>query len=402
MTQRILHVLSQRPSRTGSGVTLEHLVNHAAQRGYQQRAIIGVPAADPHPAVGELGPESIHPLVFGGSALPFPVVGMSDVMPYESTRFSSLNEPQVAAYLDAWRAHIGGVIDAFKPDLIHSHHVWLMSSVLKDIAPEIPVVTHCHATGLRQMSLCPHLAERAQRGCARNERFVVLHQGHADQLTEALGVDPSRTRVVGAGYAEAIFSPKKRAAHPGPRLLYAGKYSHAKGLPWLLDAVEALSDQIPGLTLHIAGSGAGEEAEALRARMEGMAEVVLHGQVSQGRLAELMREVAVFVLPSFYEGLPLVCVEAAACGCRVVATELHGVMQLAGALGPWLETLPLPRLASIDVPVSDDLPAFVEDLRRALSRALTSPRPETAPALPEWTWGAVFSRVEDVWAELLP
>ena len=114
-----------------------------------------------------------------------------------------------------------------------------------------------------------------------------------------------------------------------------------------------------------------------------------------------MREVAVFVLPSFYEGLPLVCVEAAACGCRVVATELHGVMQLAGALGPWLETLPLPRLASIDVPVSDDLPAFVEALRCALSHALKSPRPETSPALPEWTWGAVFSRVEDVWAELL-
>ena len=40
-----------------------------------------------------------------------------------------------------------------------------------------------------------------------------------------------------------------------------------------------------------------------------------------------MRRCAVCVLPSFYEGVPLVLVEAAACGCRIVATALPGVIE---------------------------------------------------------------------------
>ena len=401
MTQRVLHVLSQRPSRTGSGVTLEHLANHAAAAGWEQRAVIGVPADDPHPAVGNLRPSHIHPLVFERPPLSFPVPGMSDVMPYTSTRFSTLTEDQVAAYLGAWRAHLAPVIAEFRPDIIHSHHIWLMSSALKDIAPDVPVVTHCHATGLRQMALCPHLAERVQAGCRRNDRFVVLHQGHADALVTALDMSRDQVVVVGAGYGEETFAADGRSLSPGPQLLYAGKYSHAKGLPWLLDAVEALTPQLPGLTLHIAGSGAGDEAERLRTRMEGMPQVVLHGQVSQATLAEMMRRAAVFVLPSFYEGLPLVCVEAAASGCQVVATDLHGVRQLSDALGPWLRRVPLPRLERVDVPVTDDLPAFVSALTDALASALEGPAPEITPELSLWTWGAVFGRVEAVWSELL-
>jgi glycosyltransferase involved in cell wall biosynthesis len=401
MTQRVLHVLSQRPSRTGSGVTLEHLANHADAAGWQQRAIIGVPADDPHPAVGSLAPSAVHPLVFDRDPLSFPVPGMSDVMPYTSTRFSTLTEAQVEAYLEAWRAHIAPIIAEFRPDIIHSHHVWLMSSALKDIAPNIPVVTHCHATGLRQMTLCPHLAGRVQAGVRRNDRFVVLHQGHADDLVTALDIPPERVVVVGAGYGEETFGAEGRAPSPGPQLLYAGKYSHAKGLPWLLDAVEALTPQVPGLTLHIAGSGAGDEADRLRERMARMPQVVLHGQVSQAALAEMMRQAAVFVLPSFYEGLPLVCVEAAASGCQVVATDLHGVRQLSGALGPWLYRVALPRLERVDVPLADDLPAFVSGLTAALSQALLEDPPRDYPELDSWTWRAVFSRVQAVWAELL-
>jgi len=400
MTQRVLHVLSQRPSRTGSGVTLEHLANHADEAGWVQKAIIGVPAEDPSPPVGRLPQADVHPMVFETAALDFPVPGMSDVMPYRSTRFSTLTEAQVAGYLEAWRGHIAPIVAQFQPDIVHSHHVWLMSSILKDIAPDIPVVTHCHATGLRQMSLCPHLAERVQEGCRRNDRFVVLHQGHADDLVKALRIAPERVVVVGAGYGEETFGADGRVPAPEPRLLYAGKYSHAKGLPWLLDAVEGLTPQLPGLTLHIAGSGAGEEADRLRARMEKMPQVVLHGQVSQAELAEMMRAASVFVLPSFYEGLPLVCVEAAASGCQVVATDLHGVRQLSGALGPWLHRVAMPRLEHVDVPVAEDLPAFVDDLTRTLGIALEMSPPSERPDLGLWTWRAVFDRVQDVWRRL--
>ncbi len=158
-SRKILHTLSQRPSLTGSGVTLDALVLHASRAGWDQRVVVGVPVEDPHPAVGGLAPGQVHPLVFGTGELDFPVPGMSDVMPYPSTRFSKMTPVQIDTYRSAWRGHLRKVIAEFQPDVIHAHHVWLLSSLLKDVAPGIPVVNQCHATGLRQMTLCPHLSD---------------------------------------------------------------------------------------------------------------------------------------------------------------------------------------------------------------------------------------------------
>ena len=65
----------------------------------------------------------------------------------------------------------------------------------------------------------------------------------------------------------------------------------------------------------------------------------------------------VFVLPSFYEGLPLVTIEALACGCKVVATDLPGVRpwmeaMLPGAPVTWVAS---PRMTDVDTPVAADL-----------------------------------------------
>ena len=38
-----------------------------------------------------------------------------------------------------------------------------------------------------------------------------------------------------------------------------------------------------------------------------------------------MNQSDVFVLPSFYEGLPLVIIEALACGTYVICTDLPGI-----------------------------------------------------------------------------
>jgi len=405
---RIIHLLSQRPSQTGSGVTLDAIVRHATDAGYDQQVVVGVPADDPAPTVGGLAADHVHPLPFGSPPLDFPIPGMSDVMPYASTRFSQLDRAQIDAYRRAWAGHLRPILDAFKPDVIHSHHVWLMSALLKDLVPTTPVVTHCHSTGLRQIELCPHLADGVRAGCSRNDAFVVLHRIDAERLRHDLDLDPARIHVVGAGYREDLFHGRGRDPELEAALLYIGKLSAAKGLPRLLDAFEKILAHRPAVRLHVAGSGAGEGADGLRSRMDRMAPaVVQHGQLAQPELAELARRCTVCVLPSLYEGVPLVLVEALACGCRLVATALPGVMaELAPRLGDTLTGVELPRLETVDRPHPDDLPAFIDRIEKALESAIDAPplgdpmisMPE---ALADFTWARVFDRVEAVWQSLV-
>jgi glycosyltransferase involved in cell wall biosynthesis len=405
---RVLHVLSQRPSLTGSGITLDALVRHAADSDWDQWAAVGVPADDPHPAVGNLDPSRIHPLVFGRGELNFRIPGMSDVMPYPSTRFSAMTDAQLASYRDQWRRHLLQLIEQHKPQLIHSHHLWIVSSLVKDLAPEIPTVVHCHATGLRQMELCPRLAPAVRQGLERVDRLVSLHRGDAERVAAELQLSSDRVHVIGAGYRADLFHARGRQRDLPPRLLYIGKYSAAKGLPSLLDAFQGLQDRYPALELHVAGTGSGAEAEVLRQRMSSLApSVVLHGQLSQEELAALMRRCTVCVLPSFYEGLPLVLVEALACGCRLVSTALPGVVeQLAPRLGKALLTIPLPPMKDVDTPLPAGLPSFVTRLKAALVQSLQQPPigdPSAAlpGALEPMSWGAVFRRVEAIWQDLL-
>jgi len=124
-------------------------------------------------------------------------------------------------------------------------------------------------------------------------------------------------------------------------------------------------------------------------------------------IADLARRATVCVLPSFYEGLPLVLVEALACGCRLVATDLAGIRnELAPRLGEALTRVELPRLETVDRPRLQDLPAFVDRLQTALAVALEAP-PVGDPArlmpdaLAGFTWDAVYSRVEPVWLGLV-
>jgi len=371
---------------------------------------VGVPALTSISCLGDLDPSRIRPVTFGGEDLPFDIPGMSDVMPYASSRFSCMSSHEFDAYRTVWTRHLARLVADFNPDVIHSHHIWILSSLVKNVAPDTPVVSQCHATGLRQMRLCPELAPAVREGCARNELFIVQNESLVEVLADELSIAPVRVHVVGVGYRDDIFNASGpddadgEATTSAPHILYAGKYSAAKGVPWLLDAFQRLTREFPDLVLDVAGGGAGDEAESLRARMEGMAPgVVLHGMLSQTELAALMRRASVFVLPSFYEGVPLVLAEALACGCRLVSTALPGVEHsIVGPAANAIELVSLPRLEQIDRPAPEDTPAFIERLTQSITRSLRrGPLEGSATGAPdslhEFRWGNVFGRIEETW-----
>jgi glycosyltransferase involved in cell wall biosynthesis len=101
--------------------------------------------------------------------------------------------------------------------------------------------------------------------------------------------------------------------------------------------------------------------------------------------------------------LPLVLVEAVASGLAVIGTDLPAVREdVAPHLGDALTLVGLPRLRTVDEPLEEDLPAFVDRLEGALVAGLISRTPGAVarPELRGFTWQAVFERVDRIGSEV--
>ena len=103
-------------------------------------------------------------------------------------------------------------------------------------------------------------------------------------------------------------------------VLFAGRLHPQKDPILLVRSIAALND--PKIHLLIAGDGElTDEVCSEIARLELSKQVTMLGSVSPAELAQLHRISNVFVLTSAYEGLPLVALEALACGTPVVTTR---------------------------------------------------------------------------------
>ena len=80
-------------------------------------------------------------VTFHNADVSYQIPGMSDVMPYESTRFCDLSEEDLCEYENAFSEILRHAVSRFNPDIIHSHHLWIVSSVARRLFPDIPLVT---------------------------------------------------------------------------------------------------------------------------------------------------------------------------------------------------------------------------------------------------------------------
>ena len=103
-------------------------------------------------------------------------------------------------------------------------------------------------------------------------------------------------------------------------VLFAGRLHPQKDPILLVRSIAALND--PKTHLLIAGDGELTDKVCSEiARLELSKQVTMLGSLSPAKLARLHQISSVFVLTSAYEGLPLVALEALACGTPVVTTR---------------------------------------------------------------------------------
>lgn len=396
---KILHLISQHPESTGSGFYLQNIIRQAAAVGHHNFLIAGI-SGDKSPKIPGVADNSCRFVRFGSGDLNFAIPGMSNVMPYPSSRFDSLTFEQLTAYENAFAETIRRVAGDFSPDILHSHHLWLVSAVARSILPDIPMVTSCHSTDLRQFVQCPHLQKRVRPHCRKIGRILALSRDQREEIHTLYDLPRERIDIVGGGYDQELFCPTVKTPAPPIKLLYAGKLSLAKGVDWLLRTFIDLRD--PRLHLHLAGSGTGEETrQCLQLAEQAGQGVTMHGRITQEELAGLMGSCHIFILPSFYEGLPLVLLEALAAGCRIITTDLPGCRELLTGADPELVSfVRLPDLLSIDRPDPKDwhllqaqLAAAISDMADLACLAATVSPAAISEITSSHNWQVVFKRI---------
>jgi glycosyltransferase involved in cell wall biosynthesis len=104
----------------------------------------------------------------------------------------------------------------------------------------------------------------------------------------------------------------------------AVRLTEQKGITFLLNALPAVARAFPDVVLVVAGEGPAEAALKSEAEALGVAGRVRF--VGPRRdVPVLLKALDAYVLPSVWEGLPMVLLEAMAAGCPIVATSVGGV-----------------------------------------------------------------------------
>jgi glycosyltransferase involved in cell wall biosynthesis len=167
----------------------------------------------------------------------------------------------------------------------------------------------------------------------RSARFVVCISDFARSQLMGL-TDPEvweRLSVVHVGIPVEQFTRRAQMNGAGraPSILYVGRLVPEKGQAVLLEAVAALAGRGEDVELLLAGEGRLRPELEHEAERLGIADrVSFLGAVGQEEIRDLYERAAVFCLPSFAEGVPVVLMEAMAMGVPVVTTRIAGIPEL--------------------------------------------------------------------------
>ncbi len=226
-----------------------------------------------------------------------------------------------------------------------------------------------HVCGWRVADQRPCRAWLEARLTRNVDHLVCVSQSVANQA-KRLGVPPTRISVIPNGVDTSLFAyeptPARRnepATEPGelatttsepavaaveptvepavqrprlakveerrPTLLAVGRLDPQKGFDWLLQDARRLLDALPQFRLEIVGEGPERPVLAERIAAAG-----LQGRIElvgwQNDIPCRLRTATLVLIPSRWEGMPNVLLEAMASGRAVVATRVEGVEELLG------------------------------------------------------------------------
>ncbi|MBW3084334.1 Alpha-maltose-1-phosphate synthase [Austwickia sp. TVS 96-490-7B] len=280
-------------------------------------------------------------------------------------------------------------------DLVHSH-TWYanMAGHLASLLHGVPHVLSAHSLE----PLRPWKAEQLGGGYrvsswvertayeAASAVIAVSHGMRADVLSCYPSVDPAKVSVVHNGIDAATWRPDRSESArrtcvehgidpDAPSVVFVGRITRQKGLPYLLRAVAQLPPEVQ--VVLCAGAPDTPEIQAeveelirgLQRTRQGV--VWIAEMLPRAQIVAILSHATTFVCPSIYEPLGIVNLEAMACEAAVVATRTGGIPEVVvpGETGWLVDLEQIPD--GTGTPVNPA--AFVDDVAATLYEAVQDP-----------------------------
>jgi glycosyltransferase involved in cell wall biosynthesis/GT2 family glycosyltransferase len=263
-------------------------------------------------------------------------------------------------------------------DVVHvqSYHTLVAPlAMLRALTLGIPYVVTFHGGGHSQAHR--NKARGTQRRLLgpllrRAARLVAVARFEVDEYGGELGLPAEKFALIPNGTDLAFAETGAVARRNGAATIASiGRLERYKGHHRVIEAFPEVLRLKPETTLTVVGSGPYEDDLRRRAAELGVAERVRFTSTPADQpaaMAELLSGISVVVLMSEFETHPLVALEAAAAGCRLLVADASGLGELARE--GFARAIPL-----------DENPAAVG---RAVVEELGKPPQEKRPKLSSW------------------
>ncbi len=237
------------------------------------------------------------------------------------------------------------VLSGWRPDVVHAHD-WLVTHPAITLAEHagVPLVATIHATEAGRHSgwLSQRLNQQVHSAewwlANRADALITCSSAMRAEVAHLFEVEPDEIAVIHNGIeprgwrvpAAEVRATRMRHSPAGtPLVVYFGRLEWEKGVQDLLAALPRLRRAHPGTRLVVAGRGVQatalvEQARKLRVRRS----VDFVGHLPDRSLVACLAAADVVVLPSRYEPFGIVALEAAAAGAPLVASTAGGLAEL--------------------------------------------------------------------------
>lgn len=222
--------------------------------------------------------------------------------------------------------------------LIHAH--WLipqgLTASLAGLWSRTPAPVVCTSHGGDLLSLNVWPLNVIKQWVIRHSSFLTVVNAAMTNRALALGARPTCLATVSMGVDSlSTFTASTDVFRFNNEILFVGRLVEKKGLPYLLEAMPKILRLRPGVHLTIVGDGPNANALKHQAQTLGIAHAVdFIGAMANATVADHYRRATLLVAPSIItdqgdqEGLPVVLLEALACECPVVTTDIPATQGL--------------------------------------------------------------------------